>query len=58
MWFAISVIVFASAIGFNVLALWLTDWFWENQSGSPSWHRAEDELTADLAPGKRLLTFC
>ena len=36
MWFAISLIVFASAIGFNVLALWLTDWFWENQSGNPS----------------------
>jgi hypothetical protein len=27
MWLALSSIVLASAIGFNVLALWLTGWF-------------------------------
>ena len=31
MWLAISSIVLAAAIGFNVLALWLTDWFKRNQ---------------------------
>jgi hypothetical protein len=29
--------IFASAIGFNVLALWLADWFGENQPESPSY---------------------
>jgi hypothetical protein len=31
MWLALASIVLASAIGFNVLALWLTDWFEGNQ---------------------------
>ena len=30
MWLAISAIVLATAIGCNVLALWLTDWFLRN----------------------------
>jgi hypothetical protein len=37
MWVAITSMIFASAIGFNVLALWLTDWFGENQPESPSY---------------------
>jgi hypothetical protein len=31
MWLAVSSIVVASAIGFNVLALWLTGWFGRKQ---------------------------
>ena len=35
MWLALSSIVLASAIGFNVLALWLTGWFERNQPTEP-----------------------
>ena len=31
MWLTITAIVLAVAIGLNVLALWLTDWFGRNQ---------------------------
>jgi hypothetical protein len=34
MWLALASIVLASAIGFNVLALWLTGWFERNESES------------------------
>jgi len=44
MWVAITSMIFASAIGFNVLAFWLTDWFGENQPESPSYNRAENEF--------------
>ena len=37
MWFAITSIVFGAAIGLNVFALWLTDWFWQTE-------RADGEL--------------
>ena len=33
MWLTISSIVLASAIGFNVLALWLADWSGEEPAG-------------------------
>ena len=35
MWLAFSSIVLASAIGFNVLALWLIGWFERNQPTGP-----------------------
>jgi hypothetical protein len=58
MWFAISLIVFASAIGFNVLALWLTDWFGENRPESPSYteRKTNSDLMADWA--RRPSTLC
>ena len=34
MWLALASIVLASAIGFNVLSLWLTGWFERNESES------------------------
>ena len=36
MWLALTSIVLASAIEFNVLALWLTAWFERRQPESPS----------------------
>jgi hypothetical protein len=55
MWLALSSIVLASAIGFNVVALWLSGCFERKQPDSPN-------TTADLplqwAPGERLSTFC
>jgi hypothetical protein len=35
-WLALTSIVLASAIGFNVLALWLTAWLERRQPESPS----------------------
>jgi hypothetical protein len=32
MWLALGSIVLALSIGFNVLALWLTDWFEKNRT--------------------------
>ena len=32
MWLALGSIVLALSIGFNVLALWLTDWFERNRT--------------------------
>ena len=37
MWLALTSIVLASAIGFNVLALWLTAWFERRQPENPSY---------------------
>ena len=37
MWLALTSILLASAIGFNVLALWLTAWFERRQPESPSY---------------------
>jgi hypothetical protein len=64
MWLAISSIVLAAAIGFNVLALWLTDWFKRNQPEflsnperttksdlSPSWASPIGPLTARIVRG-------
>jgi hypothetical protein len=36
-WLALTSIILASAIGFNVLALWLTAWFERSQPESPSY---------------------
>jgi hypothetical protein len=36
-WLALTSIVLASTIGFNVLALWLTAWFERRQPESPSY---------------------
>ena len=46
MWLALTSIVLASAIGFNVLALWLTAWFERRQSESPSC--TEQNTNADI----------
>ena len=55
MWLALSSIVLASAVGFNVLALWLTGCFERKQPESRN-------MNADLRPhwarGERLSTFC
>ena len=46
MWLALTSIVLASAIGFNVLALWLTAWFERRQPQSPSY--TERNTSADI----------
>jgi hypothetical protein len=46
MWLALTSIVLASAIGFNVLALWLTAWFERRQPKSPSY--IEQNANADI----------
>ena len=58
MWVAITSMIFASAIGFNVLALWLTDWFGENQPESSSYkeRKTNSDLMADWA--RRPSTLC
>ena len=48
MWLAISSIVLAAVIGFNVLALWLTDWFKRNQPEFLS--NPERTTKSDLKP--------
>jgi hypothetical protein len=59
MWLALASIVLASAIGFNVLALWLTGWFGRNESESAfSQRNTNAELSPDWAPSERLSTFC
>jgi hypothetical protein len=55
MWLALSSIVLASAIGFNVLALWLSGCFERKQPESQS---PNTNLPAHWAPGERLSTFC
>jgi hypothetical protein len=45
-WLALTSIVLASAIGFNVIALWLTAWFERRQPESPSY--AERNTNADI----------
>jgi hypothetical protein len=56
MWLAISAIVLAMAIGCDVLALWLTDWFGRNQPEIPSGPKpilgvAHRPLTARIVRG-------
>ena len=46
MWLALTSIILASAIGFNVLALWLTAWFERSQPESPSF--TEWNTNADI----------
>jgi hypothetical protein len=60
MWLALGSIVLASAVGFNVLALWLTGWFERNQPESPSYpvRNTNADLPGQWAPGERLSTFC
>ena len=53
MWLALASIVLASAIGFNVLALWLTGWFGRNESESA--FNTNAELSPDWAPSERLV---
>jgi hypothetical protein len=55
MWLALTSIVLASAVGFNVLGLWLTGWFESNQ---PESQNTNSDLPAHWAPGERLSTFC
>jgi hypothetical protein len=65
MWLALASIVLASAIGFNVIALWLTGWFERkqpesllserstNEELSPHWTAAEGlsgMLAEDVSP--------
>jgi hypothetical protein len=45
-WLALTSIVLASAIGFNVIALWLTAWFERRQPESPSY--TERNTNADI----------
>jgi hypothetical protein len=45
-WLGLTSIVLASAIGFNVLALWLTAWFERRQPESPSC--TERNMNADI----------
>jgi hypothetical protein len=54
MWLTLASIVLASAIGFNVLALWLTGYFERTQ---PESRNANPDLPAHWAPRERLLTF-
>jgi hypothetical protein len=54
MWLVLSSVVLASAIGFNILALWLSGCF-EKQPESQS---PNTNLPAHWAPGERLSTFC
>ena len=55
MWLTLSSIVLASAIGFNVVALWLTGWFERNQ---PESRNTTGDVPAHWAGGERLSTFC
>ena len=55
MWLTLSSIVLASAIGFNILALWLTGWFERKQ---PESRNTNPDLPPHSAPGERLSTFC
>jgi hypothetical protein len=48
MWLALSSVVLASAIGFNVVALWLTGWFERDQPPKP-----EHECRSTRALGLR-----
>jgi hypothetical protein len=47
MWLALASIVLASAIGFNVIALWLTGWFERKQ---PEGLLSERNTNAELSP--------
>ena len=47
MWLALASIVLASAIGFNVIALWLTGWFERKQ---PESLLSELNTNAELSP--------
>ena len=59
MWLALASIVLASAIGFNVIALWLTGWFERKQPENLlSQRNTNAELSPDWAPSERLSTFC
>jgi hypothetical protein len=55
MWLALSSIVLASAIGFNILALWLSGCFERKQ---PESQNPNTDLPAHWASGERLSTFC
>ena len=55
MWLTLTSIVLAAAIGFNVLALWLTGWFERKQPESRNWNA---DLPPHWAGGERLSTFC
>jgi multisubunit Na+/H+ antiporter MnhC subunit len=57
MWLVLTAIVVASAIGFNVLALWLTGYFERKQPESRN-TKADADLPAHWAAGERLSTFC
>ena len=49
MWLALGSIVLASAIAFNVLALWLTGWFERKQ---PESRNPNADLPPHWAPGE------
>lgn len=55
MWLALSSVVLASAIGFNVFALWLTGCFERDQ---PQSRNTNADLPAHWASGERQSTFC
>jgi hypothetical protein len=55
MWLVLSSVVLVSAIGFNVLALWLSGRFERNQ---PESQNPNTNLSAHWASGERLSTFC
>ena len=57
MWLALGSIVLASAIAFNVLALWLTGWF-ERKQPSYTERNSNADLSAHCAAGERLSTLC
>jgi hypothetical protein len=57
-WLALTSIVLASAIVFNVLALWLTAWFERRQPESRSLYRAEHARRYPTIPRKIGLSNC
>ena len=55
MWLVLSSVVLASAIGFNILALWLSGCFERKQ---PEGQSPNTNLPAHWAAKERLSTFC